>query len=97
MTPELCLAIIPAEEGRKDGDNYLDIMVDFRDIKDVNMEFINFATFSLTRKFCISNSRNCLEPFLKVDLPEDIDYSALPIFQVGGALQRESNKKKPWE
>lgn len=97
LTSNKCLAIIPPEKGRKDGENYFDIMIDFREIDDNNVKFINFATYSFTRKFCVANSKEYLEPFIEIDLPEDIDYSQLPIFQVGGSLKRESNRKKPWE
>ena len=92
LSPEYCLMISPFWEGTPLHLNFSNLKIRYIETNENHIDFINTTTYSLMRKYCVSNDSKFLKKYLKIDLLPQKSFSKLPIFPIGGIIVREGEE-----
>ena len=72
--------------------NFSNLKIRYIETNENHINFINATTYSLMRKYCVSNDSKFLEKYLDIDFLPQKDFSQLPIMPAGGVIVREGEE-----
>jgi len=89
LSPKYCLLISPFIPGTLETTNFWNLKIKYVKTNDVHIDFINNTTFTLIRKYCLSNNIRFLNKYLSIDLSQQNRFSGLPMIPIGEYIIRE--------